>query len=138
MLYGLLGRYSLRRIVNQKFCQYIFQIIRTAGWQEFLQSDTFFRRKIYLHVRRLLPESIKYLRFWCSDHIVNSMNLIQLVFPWKQMLFGYQLKKNTPKTPNVHFLIIIPISHQTLWGSVPPCRYIVRIGRWTMSALARP
>ena len=51
---------------------------------------------------------------------MDPVHLVELIFARKKRFFGDKLKKHASKTPNIHFLIIVAVSHQTLRGSIPP------------------
>lgn len=87
-------------------------------------------------MRRLTSKPIKHLRFRRPDDIMNPMNLIELILARKKRFLGDQLKQHTPKSPNIHLLIVVPISHQALGSPVPTCRYVISIRCGTVLALA--
>lgn len=69
---------------------------------------------------------------------MNAVDLVKLVFSWKQRFFSYKLEQNTAETPNVHFLVIVAISHKAFGSSVPSGGDIVCIGGRRVFAFAGP
>ena len=68
---------------------------------------------------------------------MDPVHLVELIFARKKRFFGDKLKKHASKTPNIHFLIIVAVSHQTLRGSIPPSWNVVGVRRRAMLAFAR-
>lgn len=69
-----------------------------------------------------------------TQNMMDPVDLIELVFSWKQRIFRDQFEQNAAKSPHVHLLIVITIGHQTLWCPVPPGRDVIGIGLWTLIA----
>lgn len=62
------------------------------------------------------------------------MDLIQLIFSGKQRFFGYELKEDTTEAPNVHFFVVVPVSHEAFGGAVPSSGDVVGVwGRGVFS-----
>lgn len=68
---------------------------------------------------------------------MNLMNLVKFVFSRKKWFFCNEFEEYTSETPNVHFFIIISISHQALWSSVPSGGYVICIWCRTVSSFTR-
>jgi len=64
------------------------------------------------------------------------MDLVQLVFTWKQRLFSDEFEEYTSEPPDVHLLVVVAISHQALRSPVPPRGDVVSVGSWGVLALA--
>ena len=79
-------------------------------------------------MRCLATKTLEHFSPGSTKDVVNPMNLIQLVFAREEWLFGDQLEQYAAKTPNIHFLVVIAISHQTLRSPVPASGDIVSIG----------
>jgi hypothetical protein len=47
------------------------------------------------------------------------MNLIKFIFTWEQWVKGQYFEEDTSNSPDIHFVSIMTISHQTLWSTVP-------------------
>ena len=73
-------------------------------------------------------ETVNELLFRSSKDIINAMYLIKFIPTWEERFFGDEFKENTAKSPNVHLLIIISVSHEALWGSIPPGGDVVSVG----------
>lgn len=78
-------------------------------------------------VKNFLIRSPKYTEY--------SWDLIHLALSRKKGILGEQLKKHTSNTPNVHFLGIEAICHQTFRSPIPPGGNILRVGPWGMKIL---
>lgn len=64
------------------------------------------------------------------------MDLVELVFAWEEWFFCDEFKQHTAESPNVHFLVVVAISHQTLGSSVPTSRDVVSVRKRRVLALA--
>lgn len=65
------------------------------------------------------------------------MNLVELVFSREERTFSNKFKENTTKTPNIHFLIIITVSHETFRRTIPSSRNVLSVGVGTVFSFAR-
>jgi hypothetical protein len=65
---------------------------------------------------------------------VDSVDLVEFVFTREKGFFGDQLEENAAISPDVHFLIVVTVGHETLWSPVPPGGDIVGEGRSAMPA----
>lgn len=116
---------SFFRIISKEFEKKIFQVVRTSVRKKFFNSDTLFWRKVDFHMGSLRSKAIKNLWFGRSNNIMNSIDLIKFIFSRKQWFLCDKLEQNTPETPDVHFFIIVPISHEAFRSTIPPCGDIV-------------
>ncbi len=78
-----------------------------------------------------------YSRLRCSHYSKDSWNLINLTFARKQRILSIKLEQNTSYTPNIHLLGVVPFRKQALWGSIPPCWYVLCIWLRRMYILFR-
>jgi hypothetical protein len=87
--------------------------------------------KVDLHMSSMPPETIKYFSAWRAEDVMDTVHLVELIVPREERVECCDLKHHTPNTPNVHLVIVIPISHKALRRSVPPGRDIlcVRLAR---------
>lgn len=127
MLQSILSAYSLVWVIHQQLRQDILDVLGAACRKKLLKADPFFGRKVDIHMSGLTLESIKHFLFRCSKDIVDPMYLIQLIFTRKKWLFGDELKQHASESPNIHFFIVVAVSHQALRRTIPPRRYIIRI-----------
>lgn len=79
-------------------------------------------------MRSLAAKAFEDIRFWGSKYIIDPMDLIKFIFARKQRFFSDKFEEHTAKSPDVHFLIVIAISHEALGSPVPACGYIIRVG----------
>ena len=57
------------------------------------------------------------------------MDLVKLVFAVEEGVLGDHLKEDAAIAPDVHFVVIVAIGHQTLRSSVPPGGNVLGVGR---------
>jgi hypothetical protein len=50
---------------------------------------------------------------------MDLVDLVELVISWEQWAEREDFVHNTADAPYVHFVTVIAIGQQTLWGSVP-------------------
>lgn len=134
---SVLSTDSLVMVVNQKLYKNVLQVLSAARRQKLLHSDALLRRKVYLHVGGLTSKSLQYLLLRSTQDIMNSMNLIELVLARKQRLFSYEFKKDTTESPNIHFFVIVAVSHEAFGSPVPTSRDIVSVRGRMVFSLAR-
>lgn len=79
-------------------------------------------------MRGLAFEAVKYLLSWSSKNIIDSVYLIELVFAWEEWFFGDEFEEYASEAPDVHFLIVVAVGHETLGGSVPAGGDVVSVG----------
>jgi len=77
---------------------------------------------------RTFDESNHQLRGRCSQYIEYTINLIHFTLAWKQRILRIQLIQHTSDAPNIHLFVVIPISKQTFWGTVPTCGDVLGVG----------
>lgn len=65
---------------------------------------------------------------------MDAMDLVQLILSRKKRLFGDKLEKYATEAPNVHFFVIVAISHEALGSPVPSCGNVVSVGSGRMFA----
>ena len=94
--------------------------------------------EIKLHVGRVLLEFLQEFFRWGPHDVMNFNYLVELIITWEQGKEGKDLKQHTANSPKVHFVPIVPISQQALWGSVPPCRDVFSVWLLRIDAAAWP
>ena len=52
---------------------------------------------------------IEQLLLWCSEYIVDFVNLVQLIGTWEQWCQREHFEKDAANTPVVHFVVVIAI-----------------------------
>lgn len=55
----------------------------------------------------------------------DQIELIHIRFSWPQRHPWQQLSKDTANCPNIYWGAVLRVSHQQLWGAVPPGCHIV-------------
>lgn len=136
VLQGVLGTNPFLRIVSKEFDQDVFKIVSTSSWQKFLHTDSLLRGEVYLHMGGLTSEPLQNLLLWGAEDIMDAVDLIELIFPRKQRLFGDEFEKHATETPNVHFFVIVAIGHEALRSPVPSSGDVVSVGGGRMFAFA--
>ena len=76
--------------------------------------------KIDLHVSSLASEPIQDVLPGRTKNIIDSMDLIELVFAREEGFFGYKFEENAAKAPNIHLFVIVAVSHETFGSPIPP------------------
>jgi len=130
MFDGLLGCDPLSWIISQQFVKQIDQLFRCMR-EQLLKTDTFLLWEIELVLAHVSGSTLEQIYQWLlgsTQYFVYFMDLIELSFTIEQRIFGYHLEQHTPIAPNVHFRVIVPISHKTFRCPVPPCGDILRVG----------
>ena len=56
------------------------------------------------------------------------MDLVELSLTIKEWILGYHLEQHTSIAPNIHFRVIVAVSHETLRRPVPSRGNVLRIG----------
>ena len=60
---------------------------------------------------------------------MNFVDLIELVVAWEQWVQGEYFEEDAANAPNIHFVAIVTICHEALWGTIPARRNVLR-QRW--------
>jgi hypothetical protein len=64
-------------------------------------------------------ELFKEFLSWRAHNIMNFVYLIEFIIAGEKRVERQNFEKNTSNAPNVHFVTVKSISHQTLWCSIP-------------------
>jgi|688.fasta_scaffold466301_1 hypothetical protein len=64
-------------------------------------------------------ELFKEFLSWRAHNIMNFVYLIEFIIAGEKRVEWQNFEKNTSNAPNVHFVTVKSISHQTLWCSIP-------------------
>ena len=59
--------------------------------------------------------------------------MVELILAWKERFFGDEFKEHAAIAPDIHFLIIVAVSHQTLGCPIPSGGNVVGKGRGAVS-----
>ena len=62
---------------------------------------------------------------WGAKYVMDLIYLIELVISWEKRKECSHLKEDTASSPIVHFVIIIAISQETFWWTIPSRRDIL-------------
>lgn len=57
---------------------------------------------------------------------MDLVNLVKLIVAWEQGEEGQDFEVDAADTPVVHLLVVVAVSEQALWGSVPPSGDVLR------------
>ena len=76
-------------------------------------------------MRSIFLKSIENLLRGRSQNIVYFMNLVEFVVTREQWKQRQDLEEDTSDAPNVHFIPIVAICHETLGCTVPSSRDIL-------------
>jgi hypothetical protein len=72
-------------------------------------------RKVKLYMCILVPRKpLQHMLTRCPKHVMDLMDLIQFILPWKQWEQTQDLKEHTAHSPDIHLIIIIPLCKKTL------------------------
>ena len=66
--------------------------------------------------------------FGSAEYLIDFMDLIELSFSVKEGVLSDHLKENAAVAPDIHFGVIIAISHETLRSSIPTSGYVLSVG----------
>ena len=65
-----------------------------------------------------------------------SVDLVQLILTREKRFLSDELKEDTAKSPNIHFFVIVAVSHEALGSPVPTSGYVVGVRGGRVFALA--
>jgi len=69
------------------------------------------RWEVKLDMRVLIPfKPLKHMLLRCAQHIMDLVDLIQLVLAWKQWEKRQDLKEDTSDAPHVHLVVVVALS----------------------------
>ena len=80
---------------------------------------------------------VEQLHAWCTENIMDSLDLIQLIITWERREETNNLEEYAANAPEVHLFGIIPIRKETFRWSVPSCGNILRIRNIRVDSLTR-
>ena len=83
MLYSIFSSNSLIIIISKELRKKIPQVRWTSTRKKLINSNSFFMRKVYLHMRSLWAKSLQDLIFRSSQNIMNSIHLIKFILSRK-------------------------------------------------------
>jgi hypothetical protein len=63
-----------------------------------------------------------------SEHFVDAMDLVELTGAIEERKLGNHLKKDTAVTPDIHFGVVVAVSHEAFRSAVPPGGDVFSIG----------
>ena len=92
--------------------------------KEPFNPGSFLGREVKLHVGCSALVKLEQLGIGSSDRIVDLVYLIEFTFACKKWVLGDHFEKHTAKTPNIHFMVIVPVSQQTFGRPVPSSGYV--------------
>ena len=124
---SLLRRDPVLSLVNQQPLHQIPGFVRHMLRQHHVNATSFNRPEINLNAFCLAFKITQHLNRGSSKHLMNQVNLVQLIFSRKQRIGRQQLVKNTADPPKVHFGPIVPVSQEALWRSVPSGAYVLSV-----------
>ena len=133
---GVFGADALAGVVGQQLGEDVFEVLGAASGKELVESCALLGWEVDLHMRGLALEPVQQFLPRGAEHVVDAVDLVELVLPREQRFLGDELEQHAAEPPNVHLLVIVAVGHQTLGRPVPPCGDIVGIGRGRMFALA--
>jgi hypothetical protein len=58
---------------------------------------------------------------WRPHNIMNLVYLVKFVVTWKKGVERENFEKHASNAPNVHFVTVKSVSHQTLGRPIPSC-----------------
>lgn len=64
---------------------------------------------------------------------MNFLNLVHLIVAREEWEKSKHFEKHTAQTPIVHLVIVVAISHQALWRSIPSCANVLSEGWLTIN-----
>lgn len=122
----LLSRDPLLWVVRQQFVHKIDKL-RTGFGDEPLNTRTLLSWEVKLHVCGVLFELIQELFGWGSNDIMDSADLVDLVFAWEQCELAHQFEDDAADAPDVHLAVVVAVGQDALGSAVPAGRYVLRI-----------
>jgi len=73
-------------------------------------------------------EKLNQGRFGSSQYFVDLMDLVKFSLTIEERVLGDHFEQHTTVTPDVHFGIVVAVSHQALGSTIPSCRNILSVG----------
>lgn len=102
-----------------------------AGWIDVAVTCSttltaaFLDGKVQLHMGGVLLKLFEHVGGRCPEDVVYLVDLVKLVGTRKQRIQRHNLEKHAPDAPQVHLVIVVTVSEETFWCSVPAGRYVL-------------
>mmetsp|Transcript_100 Transcript_100/g.273 ORF Transcript_100/g.273 Transcript_100/m.273 type:complete len:315 (-) Transcript_100:409-1353(-) len=133
---GLTRGDAVLRVVGEKSCDEI-HAVRARVRDEFAERGWLLGGEVEVNVRvRVLLHLGEDFGRGGTDHVVDLLDLVQLVGPGEERVKRHDLEENAAHAPHVHLVVVEAVSQQALWRAVPPGGYVLRVGLLGVDAAA--
>ncbi len=136
VLERVLGSDPLVGVVGEEAGEYILDVVGAACGEELLKADSLLGWEIDLHVGGLGFEPVEDFLLGGAEDVVDPMDLVEFVLAREEGLFGDEFEEDAAEAPDVHFFVVVAVSHEALGGAVPAGGDVVGVGGGGVFALA--
>ena len=70
-------------------------------------------------MRCVFLKGVKDLLWRCTEDVVYFVDLVQLIITGKEREEREDLEEDATDTPDIHFVPVVAICHETFWRTVP-------------------
>lgn len=136
VLEGLACAHAVRLVVDEQLGNDLLRVRRHIR-DQLGDAGALLPREVKLHVARHALELREELGRRRAEDVMDFVHLVELVVAREKREKGEDLKVHAADSPVVHLVIVIAVSEQALWRSVPPRANVLREGRLRVDATAR-